>query len=66
MSIEYVNQQLGWPCKNDPDSIQEFNRFLATILREYIPNPQVRGGYSFQLKHSGQEALVVKVLKSAD
>lgn len=66
MILDFVNQQLGWPCKNDLDAINEFNRILNTILRDYLPCPQVRGGYSFQLARADQSAMQVKVLKYSD
>lgn len=64
MLLDYVNQAIGWPCKNDTSSVRKFYNLVDEVLLDYIPNPQVRGGFSFQLAYSNDIRFLAKVLKS--
>lgn len=60
----YLNEQIGWPKLNDPQSSRLFNNLFDQAVSGYLPSPKVRGGFSFTLKPSPSSQFTDKVLKS--
>lgn len=63
MVRNYLNEQIGWPRFNDPQSCRRFDFLFREAVSEYLPAKQIKGGYSFILKPSTTDTFTDKVLK---
>lgn len=61
----YLNQQIGWPCLNNPASLRKFNNLFKPVADEYMISNLVKGAYSFQLKPNSKFSFLDKILQSS-
>lgn len=63
MLLDFVNEQIGWPRKNDKTALAIFYRIVDSVLVDYTPSTHIRGGYTFQLLSDQSSLFTTKLLK---